>query len=155
MDEADALADLHRGAGETVEVKAEDRNQITTAADHAIGRSIIAAIHRDFPADSVIEEESGVRTGSGPVTWIIDPLDGTSNYAAGSPLYGAMLAAVDEQGLLAAGISLPARCHGHRRRLRRLPAPQLPYLGRRRTGVRAHGERGRPRRPERATAGLP
>lgn len=113
LDEADGLARLHAGHGPggvpgPVEVKAGDRNQITTAADHAIGRSIITALHRDFPADSVIEEESGVHAGSGQITWIIDPLDGTSNYAAGSPLYGAMLAAVDEQGLLAAGITLPA-----------------------------------------------
>ncbi|MFJ6694912.1 inositol monophosphatase family protein [Streptomyces sp. NPDC091272] len=113
LDRADELAARHAGRGpggavEVVEVKPEDSNQITTAADHAIGKMIVSALDRDFPSHSVIEEETGVREGSGPVTWIIDPLDGTSNYAAGSPLYGAMLAAVDDRGLLAAGITLPA-----------------------------------------------
>ncbi|GGU80557.1 inositol monophosphatase [Streptomyces litmocidini] len=111
LDRADELALRYAGSGGAVEVvgvKAEDRNQVSTAADHAIGEMIVAELARDFPADSVIEEESGVRAASGPVTWIIDPLDGTSNYAAGSPLYGAMLAAVDDRGLLAAGITLPA-----------------------------------------------
>ncbi|MFF1561740.1 inositol monophosphatase family protein [Streptomyces sp. NPDC058279] len=69
---------------------------------------VVPALGKDFPADSVIEEESGVRAASGPDTWIVDPLDGTSNYAAGSPFHGATLAAMDDQGLLTAGITLTA-----------------------------------------------
>ena len=75
---------------------------VVTEADHLSEAAIIATIRRAFPDDQVLAEESGhsgASTGSGPVDgsgssapveaghriWVIDPLDGTVNYAAGIP----------------------------------------------------------------------
>ncbi|MFD7137218.1 inositol monophosphatase family protein [Streptomyces sp. NPDC059894] len=90
------------------EVKADDPNQVVTPADLAIGQQLITRIRESFPEDSILDEETGPHHGNTPVTWIIDPLDGTSNYAAGSPLYGVIVAAIDARGPVAGGIALPA-----------------------------------------------
>ncbi|MGH7318366.1 MAG: inositol monophosphatase family protein [Candidatus Rokuibacteriota bacterium] len=45
-----------------------------------------------FPADAVLAEESGARAGSSGRRWIIDPLDGTTNYAHGVPIYAVSIA---------------------------------------------------------------
>jgi myo-inositol-1(or 4)-monophosphatase len=61
---------------------------LVTAADHASEKRLIAAITEAFPHDSVLAEESGsYATGDSGFTWVIDPVDGTVNYAHGIPLY--------------------------------------------------------------------
>jgi myo-inositol-1(or 4)-monophosphatase len=89
-------------------VKEADVNQVVTDADLAIGTLLTQHINDSYPQHGLLEEESGARPGADEVTWIVDPLDGTSNYAAGSPLYGIMMAAVSPRGVLAGGIALPA-----------------------------------------------
>ncbi len=75
---------------------------VVTEADHRSEEAIIAIIRDAFPADAILAEESGhseARHGAGPTDgagsaqavgadhriWVIDPLDGTVNYAAGIP----------------------------------------------------------------------
>ncbi|MBE8516412.1 inositol monophosphatase [Amycolatopsis sp. H6(2020)] len=89
-------------------VKAHDVNQVVTDADLAIGGALVERIRAAFPRHGVLEEESGAVAGSDDVVWVVDPLDGSSNYAAGSPLYGIMIAVVDSAEVVASGIALPA-----------------------------------------------
>ncbi len=56
---------------------------------------ILAELRRCFPGDAVLAEESG-ESGSGPRTWIVDPLDGTINYANGIPIYCVSIALVED-----------------------------------------------------------
>jgi myo-inositol-1(or 4)-monophosphatase len=105
--EAARLAVVMRGTGRAA-VKGADVNQVVTDADLAVGALLRRRIARAHPRHGVLEEESGAAPGIGEVTWIVDPLDGTSNYAAGSPLYGVMMAAVDRRGVIAGGLALPA-----------------------------------------------
>jgi myo-inositol-1(or 4)-monophosphatase len=89
-------------------IKNADVNQVVTAADTAVGNRIRSRIRETFPRDSVIDEESGTVRGTSPVTWIIDPIDGSSNFAAGSPLYGVMVGVLAHDEPIAGGVALPA-----------------------------------------------
>jgi myo-inositol-1(or 4)-monophosphatase len=67
---------------------------VVTEADHLSEALIIAAIRERDPADAILAEESGAHaadpaTGDGPSKriWVIDPLDGTVNYANGLPVF--------------------------------------------------------------------
>ena len=53
-------------------------------------------------------EEAGIIDKQSHYTWVIDPTDGTSNFAQGSPLYGCMLGLLKDHEPLAGGFALPA-----------------------------------------------
>jgi myo-inositol-1(or 4)-monophosphatase len=73
-------------AGFHVEYKAAVN--LVTDADRAAEDCIIAAVHRTFPDHRVLAEEGGTLGLSGsPWRWIVDPLDGTTNFAHGFPFY--------------------------------------------------------------------
>lgn len=105
--EASAVATRMRGSGRAA-VKPADVNQVVTDADLALGALLTGRIGDAYPRHAILEEETGATPGDDGVTWIVDPLDGTSNYAVGSPLYGVMMAAVGPDGVLAGGLALPA-----------------------------------------------
>ncbi|MFI7019980.1 inositol monophosphatase family protein [Streptomyces sp. NPDC050164] len=90
------------------QIKDSDVNQVVTQADMVIGRRLERRIHEQFPHDSIIDEESCAVPGTSSVTWIIDPIDGTSNFAAGSPLFGVMVGVLEHGTPLAGGVALPA-----------------------------------------------
>lgn len=69
-----------------------DHSNVVTAADIESERIIVQGIREHFPDHSIIAEESGVGRGSSELTWVIDPLDGTSNFAAGIPWFGVLIA---------------------------------------------------------------
>ncbi|MCC5065802.1 MULTISPECIES: inositol monophosphatase family protein [Xanthomonas] len=70
-----------------------DQFNVVTEADIGAERLILDGLHRAFPNHSTIAEESGVKLHpESPYTWVVDPLDGTSNYAAGLPWYGVLIA---------------------------------------------------------------
>ena len=66
---------------------------VVTEADHLSEAHVIEAIRNAFPGDAILAEESGTHAAvvSGPAhsprTWVIDPLDGTVNYANGLPVF--------------------------------------------------------------------
>jgi myo-inositol-1(or 4)-monophosphatase len=66
-------------------------SSVVCEADLASEAHITRKIRARFPQDSIIAEESGYSPGSSEFTWVIDPLDGTSNYVAGIPWFGAQL----------------------------------------------------------------
>jgi myo-inositol-1(or 4)-monophosphatase len=68
----------------------EHKNPINlvTDADHAAERCVIDHIHTRFPTHSFLAEEQGrIEQSPSPYLWIIDPLDGTTNFAHGYPAY--------------------------------------------------------------------
>ena len=64
-----------------------------TEADKRVEAHVRAAINERFPDHQVIGEESGT-TGSGPISWIIDPIDGTRAFISGMPTWGTLLGLV-------------------------------------------------------------
>jgi myo-inositol-1(or 4)-monophosphatase len=88
--------------------KPEDPNQVLTEADLAIGRLLLDHISRRHSGHSLIDEEAGVIDKGSDFVWITDPIDGTSNYAMGLPMYGIMVGLLHRFTPVAGGIALPA-----------------------------------------------
>ena len=66
-----------------------------TDADLAADALIAGRLNAAFPADAVLSEESTTTFGGESRVWVVDPLDGTSNYCHGVPLWGVSLALVE------------------------------------------------------------
>ena len=64
----------------------EGINNLVTEADHAAEKAIIEVIQRDFPDHFILSEETGEIPATSDYKWIIDPIDGTVNFANGIPL---------------------------------------------------------------------
>ncbi|MBA2265184.1 MAG: inositol monophosphatase [Chloroflexi bacterium] len=101
-DELTFTTDLARRAGtiltdsyERLErIDYKSKRDVVTNADYASERLVIDAIKERFPGDAILAEESGDHAGvlrddgsHNGRTWVIDPLDGTVNYANGIPYY--------------------------------------------------------------------
>ena len=72
----------------------KSKRDVVTDADYASERLVIDSIKRRYPDDGILAEESGAHAGilrddgsNNGRTWVIDPLDGTVNYANGIPFY--------------------------------------------------------------------
>ncbi|MFL6106123.1 MAG: inositol monophosphatase family protein [Marmoricola sp.] len=85
--EAGALIAEHRSAGVQVEKTKSSATDIVTAADQASEDLIRERILAARPGDSVVGEEGSAVEGSTGVHWVVDPIDGTVNYAHGIPNY--------------------------------------------------------------------
>ena len=85
-----------------------DPNQVITEADREISSMMIAEIQRTYPTHNILDEEAGIFDNASAYTWVIDPIDGTSNFAQASPLYGCMLGLLKEHEPVAGGFALPA-----------------------------------------------
>jgi myo-inositol-1(or 4)-monophosphatase len=68
----------------TFETK-HDEFDLTTPADGAIERYLVKAITERFPGHAILGEEGGAVAGNESWQWVIDPIDGTFNYATGLP----------------------------------------------------------------------
>jgi myo-inositol-1(or 4)-monophosphatase len=101
-DELDFATNVARRAGallvdsyERLErIDYKSKRDVVTNADYASERLVIEAIKDRFPGDAILAEESGEHAGvlrddgsHNGRTWVIDPLDGTVNYANGIPFY--------------------------------------------------------------------
>src|SRR3989344_2602916 len=73
-------------------VRFKKNNELVTSLDDASERMILRVLKRRFPTHSYVAEESGKDQMGSDMVWYIDPLDGTSNYVMGNPLYGVSIA---------------------------------------------------------------
>ena len=64
----------------------EGKNNLVTEADHAAEKAIIDIIRHDHPGHFILSEESGEIIMDSEYKWIIDPIDGTVNFANGIPI---------------------------------------------------------------------
>ncbi len=64
----------------------EGVNNLVTEADHAAEKAIMEIIRNDYPDHYILSEESGDMPTASAYKWIIDPLDGTVNFAHGLPI---------------------------------------------------------------------
>ncbi len=83
------LRDCYR-TGVTVGYKGEI--DLITEADRASEALILQRIRSAYPDCAILSEESGASANSSPVLWIADPLDGTTNFAHGLPIFSVTLA---------------------------------------------------------------
>lgn len=92
MSRLDFARELARSAGRLAHsafgqsaTSMKGRHDVVTAMDREVERFIRGAIADRYPGDAVIGEEEG--GGAGERLWLIDPIDGTANYARGIPHY--------------------------------------------------------------------
>ena len=76
---------------------------IVTEADKLSEDLIIETIKRNFPDHGILSEESPAITGAGKLRWIIDPLDGTTNYSHGYPVF-CVSVALENEGTIVLGV---------------------------------------------------
>jgi len=74
-----------------VNVQQKNHNDFVTEIDQLAEKDIIATIRRAYPTHSILAEESGRHRGD-DYQWIIDPLDGTSNFIHGFPHFAVSIA---------------------------------------------------------------
>ncbi|MCZ8516767.1 inositol monophosphatase [Paenibacillus filicis] len=87
---AGRLAKRYFGQEVEIRLKSADGDLVTTV-DHMAEEEILARIKSRFPEHQIRSEESGWSGVEGDWLWLIDPLDGTNNYAIGLPVYGVSL----------------------------------------------------------------
>lgn len=95
-----AVTEMAHGAGDILikyftrkhRIKVKPGEGIVTEADPLAEKFILEKIFKKFPKSSVITEETGEYPGTGELLWVIDPLDGTSNYAHGFPWFSVSIA---------------------------------------------------------------
>ncbi len=105
MEELGVVGELARAAGALVldrtralHRQAKSRFDLVTAADTRAEDFLAAELERRFPGDRLLAEESSARK---PASvdgrcWVIDPLDGTVNYASGVPFFSVSLALLED-----------------------------------------------------------
>ncbi|MCG3176006.1 MAG: Inositol-1-monophosphatase [Candidatus Omnitrophica bacterium] len=88
----------HYGRLQRSQISAKSRNDFVTVVDKRSEKLITALIRSAYPDHAILGEEGGA-SGHGQVRWIIDPLDGTSNYIHHFPMFAVSIAVADRQGL--------------------------------------------------------
>lgn len=115
MDPLDFVITLAGQAAALLRDRFDDRREIeekkpqdlVTDADRASEAAIVAAIRSAFPAAAILGEEGGIYAGTGDERFIVDPLDGTTNYAHRYPLFCVSIAYERAGVLEAAAIDAP------------------------------------------------
>ncbi len=100
--EAARLLLRYRGDGFAVGTKSTPTDMVTEA-DRAAEALIVERLLAARPEDGIVAEEGSARTGRSGVRWVIDPLDGTTNYIYGIPAFAVSIAA-EREGEVVAGV---------------------------------------------------
>jgi myo-inositol-1(or 4)-monophosphatase len=87
---------------ETLQVTEKSRNEFVTQIDRLAEEAIIEVIRDHYPEHAILAEESGA-SGDSEYEWIVDPLDGTTNYIHGFPVFSVSIA-VAQRGELQHGV---------------------------------------------------
>lgn len=85
----------------------ESLSSIVTEADMASDEKIMQIIKEKFPSHNIISEESGFVDKNSEYTWVIDPLDGTSNFASVIPWFGILISVFKGNTPFMGGAYLP------------------------------------------------
>ncbi len=100
---ADAAATLTRMRAGPRDVSRKELRDVVTDADLASERLVLDGIRALTPGAAILSEEAGASGDAGQERWIVDPLDGTVNYAAGLPWFSVTMA-YQHHGRTVAGV---------------------------------------------------
>lgn len=96
------------GSALSIETKSHGRD-LVTQVDLASERAILGVLSGRWPEIGLLAEETGLTRPGGEATWIVDPLDGTTNFTHGYPVFCVSIGCVDRQGPLVGVILDPLR----------------------------------------------
>jgi myo-inositol-1(or 4)-monophosphatase len=103
--------DIINRAAENIEqlkIQHKTKNDLVSEVDHAAEAEIINSLQKIYPDHAFLAEESG-RIGESDYEWIIDPLDGTTNFLHGFPVYAVSIALAYKKQLQVAVVYDPSR----------------------------------------------
>ncbi len=98
----------HLERAQELEIRTKAHNDYVTEVDRLAEAVIIDTIHKAYPAHSILAEESGVH-GQDEYQWVIDPLDGTTNFLHAYPQFAVSIALKHKDQLQQAVIYDPLR----------------------------------------------
>lgn len=93
-----AILPHFRAASLTADNKQAGGYDPVTEADRASERAMRAVLAELRPEDAILGEEFGTLDGTSGVTWVLDPIDGTRAFVAGTPTWGVLIAAGTQEG---------------------------------------------------------
>lgn len=113
-----ALLDVARAAAEagaevalqwwrTTALRIEEKagpDDLVSQADRVAEAAVLEVIREGRPDDGLLGEESGTTEGTTGIRWVVDPIDGTTNYLYGRPDWAVSVAALDAAGRVLAGV---------------------------------------------------
>jgi len=110
VDLAARAVEIHRQSfGRVREVGTKSSvTDMVTEVDHAAERAIVEVLRRERPDDAILAEEEARDSGTSGVRWVIDPLDGTTNYIYGYPAFAVSIG-IEVDGRRAAGVVQDSR----------------------------------------------
>jgi myo-inositol-1(or 4)-monophosphatase len=118
-DDSEALhefvCDLARRAGELQleryerpgEIREKAPKDIVTEVDLLCERMMISRIEECYPEDAILSEERGGEVSPTGRTWLLDPVDGTANYARANPLFCACVSVAEDDAVTHAAVAAP------------------------------------------------
>ncbi|MGC8814244.1 inositol monophosphatase family protein [Dictyoglomus sp.] len=95
--------------GEEKEIELKGISNLVTQVDKLSERHILKSIEENFPDHSILTEETGFINKNSEYTWIVDPLDGTTNYAHNFPFFGISIALIKNKEIILGLIYDPIR----------------------------------------------
>lgn len=95
-EEAGHLALSYFEAFDTLTIDRKGHQDFVSEADKNVEIAIRKALAESFPDDGIVGEEHAPTTGSSGFTWVIDPIDGTTNFIHGIPAWTVVIAGVSE-----------------------------------------------------------
>lgn len=100
---------LRGGYGKEHQVRYKGPIDLVTEIDHRSEELLVNRIRTAFPQHSIVAEESGLTQGDGEHRWYIDPVDGTSNYSRGVPMFCVSIAYAHQGKMQLAAVYDPLR----------------------------------------------
>lgn len=94
---------IKKSVGHIGKVSYKGRDNIVTDIDKKAEDIIIKKITSSFPCHSILSEEGGTKTCESPYKWVIDPLDGTTNFAHSFPFFCVSIA-LEKDGKAVVGV---------------------------------------------------
>jgi myo-inositol-1(or 4)-monophosphatase len=118
-DYLDAAAEIAREAGsllaelftQPLEISYKSRSDLVTVADRRSEALIVGRLRGRFPDHAIVAEEGGNHRSSSDYCWYVDPLDGTTNYAHGYPIYAVSLGLAYRGEVIAGVVYDPTHNH--------------------------------------------
>lgn len=94
---------LRENIGKIKEIEYKTKNSIVTEVDRLSENLIIKIVNSKFPSHGILAEERGKSRDASAYIWIIDPLDGTTNYAHTYPFFSISIA-LEVEGVIRLGV---------------------------------------------------
>jgi fructose-1,6-bisphosphatase/inositol monophosphatase family enzyme len=89
------------------EIREKAPKDIVTEVDLLCEELMVGAIGERYPEDAILSEERGGEISESGRTWLLDPVDGTANYARGNPLFCACVSVLERNTVTHAAVAVP------------------------------------------------